>query len=151
MAIQNVYEQALAEGFDNIRLEPVSNFTSWVRGEESLTLGSPRPHAWPLKVIGLGWSIPCNVSGQVIVIRDWEELENRQRDVMGKIVVFDQQWVDYDTTVQYRVFGASRAAKYGAIATLVRSVTPDSVGSVHAGSMRYDSSLPKICTAAITT
>lgn len=70
---------------------------------------------------------------------------------MGKIVVFDEQWVDYDTTVEYRVFGASRAAKHGAIAVLVRSVTPDSIGSVHAGSLHYDSSLPLICAAAITT
>ena len=70
---------------------------------------------------------------------------------MGKIVVYDEQWVDYDTTVEYRVFGASRAAEYGAIATLVRSVTPDSIGSLHAGSMRYNSSLPLICSAAITT
>lgn len=32
LAINDLYQQALKENFDNIRLEPVSNFTSWVRG-----------------------------------------------------------------------------------------------------------------------
>lgn len=31
-AIQSMYDQAVAEGFDNVRLEPVVNFTKWVRG-----------------------------------------------------------------------------------------------------------------------
>jgi carboxypeptidase Q len=55
--------------------------------------------------------------------------------------------------VQYRVSGAWRAAKYGAVAALVSSVTPDSVESVHAGGQHYsqDPSIPKIPVAAITT
>jgi hypothetical protein len=70
-----LYEQAVVEGFDNIRLEPVENFTSWVRGEESLILHSPRPNPWPLKVIGLGWSVPCNVTAEAIVVNSFKELE----------------------------------------------------------------------------
>jgi hypothetical protein len=57
-AIKNMQEQAIAEGFDNVRLEPVTNFTKWVRGAESLTLYSPRPVPTPLKLIGLGGSAP---------------------------------------------------------------------------------------------
>jgi carboxypeptidase Q len=48
------------------------------------------------------------------------------------------------------VYGASRAAKYGAKAMLVRSVASDSVSSVHTGYMEYDSQYPKIPCAAIT-
>lgn len=55
-AIKSMYDQAVAEGFDNVRLEPVVNFTKWVRGTESLTLYSPRPTPSPLKLIGLGGS-----------------------------------------------------------------------------------------------
>jgi carboxypeptidase Q len=44
--------------------------------------------------------------------------------VAGKIVCYDNDWVDYGTTVAYRSGGASRASRYGAKAVLVRSVTP---------------------------
>jgi carboxypeptidase Q len=52
--------------------------------------------------------------------------------------------------VGYRVDGASKAAKYGAKATLVRSVASISVYSVHTGYMEYDPQYPKIPCAAIT-
>jgi carboxypeptidase Q len=68
-----------------------------------------------------------SVKGNVIVVRDWEELEAAKEKVNGKIVVFNHPWVDYDTNVDYRVNGASRAAKYGALAVLIRSVTPQSI------------------------
>jgi len=56
----------------------------------------------------------------------------------GKIVCFNNAWTTYGETVTYRVNGASIAAKYGAVAVLVRSVTPESIYSVHAGVMHYD-------------
>ena len=52
--------------------------------------------------------------------------------------------------MEYRVDGASRAAKYGAKAVLVRSVASVSVYSVHTGYMEYDPKYPKIPCAAIT-
>jgi carboxypeptidase Q len=70
--------------------------------------------------------------------------------VSGKIVCYNNQWVDYSTSVEYRVDGASRAAKYGAKAILVRSVASVSVYSVHTGYMEYDPKYPKIPSAAIT-
>lgn len=45
------------EGFDNVRLEPVSNFTKWIRGKEQLTLYDPRSTPQKLSLIGLGRSI----------------------------------------------------------------------------------------------
>jgi len=70
--------------------------------------------------------------------------------VSGKIVCYNNQWVDYSTSVDYRLDGASRAAKYGAKAILVRSVASVSVYSVHTGYMEYDPKYPKIPSAAIT-
>ena len=70
--------------------------------------------------------------------------------VSGRIVVFNNPWVDYGTSVEYRVDGASRAAQYGAKAMLVRSVASESVYSVHTGYMEYDSKYPKIPCGAIT-
>ncbi len=52
--------------------------------------------------------------------------------------------------MSYRVDGPSIAAKYGAKGMLVRSVASESVYSVHAGYMEYDSQYPKIPCAAIT-
>jgi hypothetical protein len=49
---------AYNEGFENVRLEPVRNFTKWVRGNEELTLLSPRPNPQKLDVIAFGGSIP---------------------------------------------------------------------------------------------
>ena len=42
--------------------------------------------------------------------------------VKGKIVVYNQEWTNYYDSVEYRVFGAERAAALGAAAALVRSV-----------------------------
>ena len=46
--------------------------------------------------------------------------------------------------------GASRAAKYGAKAMLVRSVASSSISSVHTGYMLYDAQYPSIPCAAVT-
>lgn len=58
--------------------------------------------------------------------------------VNGKIVCYNNKWIDYGSSVDYRVNGASRAAKYGAKAILVRSVASSSISSVHTGYMEYD-------------
>lgn len=70
--------------------------------------------------------------------------------MVGKIVCFNHPWENYTVGTDYRRNGASRAAKYGAIAMLVRSVTPSSIGSVHTGNMQYDPDIGKIPAAAIT-
>lgn len=56
------------------------------------------------------------------------------------------------TSVPYRVDGPSIAAKYGAVAVLVRSVASYSISSVHTGYMEYDLAVSpnKIPCAAIT-
>jgi len=52
--------------------------------------------------------------------------------------------------VQYRSNGAIEAAKLGAVASLVRSVTPFSIESPHTGATSYDPTVPEIPFAAIT-
>lgn len=51
----------------------------------------------------------------------------------GKIVVYNQDYHGYGISVEYRALGAARAAKYGAVASLIRSITPLSVASPHTG------------------
>lgn len=98
-----------------------------------MTLYSPRPFPQPLGLIGLGRSISGNVRAEAIVVRTFAELDKRKDEVKGKIVVYNQEWTNYYESVEYRVFGAENAAKYGAVGALVRSVASKSIYSVHAG------------------
>ena len=58
--------------------------------------------------------------------------------------------MSYGVTVAYRAYGASRAAKYGAVATLIRTIAPFSIYIPHAGMQEYNSNVLKILTACIT-
>ena len=138
------------DGLDNVRAEKVM-VPHWVRGEESLELLTPT--ATKLSLLGLGNSIgtpAAGISGEAVVVRDFSELEALGERVRGRIVVFNAPFTDYGATVQYRTTGASRAARYGAVAVLVRSITPVSLQTPHTGAMNYDPQQPKIPAAAIT-
>ena len=148
--IQEMMNQANHEKFEKVRLEAVSNFTKWVRGKESLTMLSPRPNPTKLDVIGLGGSVSGDVQADVVVVENYDQLDQLGEKVKGKIVLYNNKWVDYMTSVTYRVEGPSKAAKYGAKATLVRSVASESISSVHTGYMEYDEKVAKIPCAAIT-
>lgn len=53
--------------------------------------------------------------------------------------------------MQYRLRGAIEAGKLGAIASLIRSVTPFSLQTPHTGNMMYEENVPRIPHAAITS
>ena len=57
-------------------LEPVTNFSAWIRGKESLTLLEPR--FWKLPLIGLGVSSPGNVTAEVLVVTNFDDLESKK-------------------------------------------------------------------------
>jgi carboxypeptidase Q len=52
----------------------------------------------------------------------------------GKIVLFNAPYVSYGSNSQYRFDGPLQAAKYGAVAALVRSIGPFSLYTPHTGS-----------------
>jgi len=56
----------------------------------------------------------------------------------------------YSEAVEFRSRGASRAAEYGAVASVIRSVGSASLRTPHTGALRYDEKLPKIPSAAMT-
>lgn len=70
--------------------------------------------------------------------------------IAGKIIVFNEEFITYGKTVQYRDYAAARAARYGAVATLVRSVTPFSLYTPHTGWQDYFENTTKIPTASLT-
>ncbi|XP_030022999.1 carboxypeptidase Q isoform X1 [Manduca sexta] len=124
----------------------------WVRGEEKITMLEPRVKNMDL--LGLGRSVstpPGGITGEVIVFKNYSQLENTaDKDVAGKIVLYDPIFTTYSETNQYRTQGAARAAAKGAIASLVRSIAPFSINTPHTGSQTYSDDAPKIPTAAIT-
>ena len=85
-----------------------------------------------------------------MVVANFDELDKLGSKVSGKIVVFNAPYEDYDKTVAYRSAGPSRAAKLGAVAVLVRSITPLAMQLPHTGALRYADETRKIPAAAIT-
>ncbi|HEX8422250.1 MAG TPA: M28 family metallopeptidase [Pyrinomonadaceae bacterium] len=149
-AIQWALAEMRADGLDNVRAEKVM-VPHWVRGAESLELTSPVARS--LSMLGLGNSVgtpPEGITAEAVVVRSFDELDALGEKVRGKIVVYNVPFTGYGQTVQYRGAGASRAARHGAVAALVRSVTPVSLQTPHTGAMNYAADQPKIPAAAIT-
>ncbi|MED6244702.1 hypothetical protein ATANTOWER_021568 [Ataeniobius toweri] len=149
MAIKYMHNAMTQDGL-NVHLEPVK-IPHWVRGQESAEMIMPR--AKSLAILGLGSSVgtpPEGVKAEVLVVQSFEELKRRASEAAGRIVVFNQPFISYGETVSYRAFGASEAARLGAVATLIRSVTPFSINSPHTGSQTYQEGVKRIPTACIT-
>ncbi|XP_035018354.1 carboxypeptidase Q [Hippoglossus stenolepis] len=149
MAIKYMSNAMTQDGLD-VHLEPVK-IPHWVRGEESAEMTVPR--AKRLAILGLGSSVgtpPEGIEAEVLVVESFEELKRRASEAVGKIVVFNQPFVSYGETVKYRAYGASEAAKVGAVASLIRSITPYSINSPHTGWQDYQDGVKHIPAACIT-
>ncbi|CAG2105142.1 unnamed protein product [Medioppia subpectinata] len=149
-AIDYMLDLLKTEGHDNVHGEPCA-VPVWTRGKEWAQMNSPRVK--PLNILGLGYSVGTNgtvLTGEVVVVKTFDELKNRSNEVKGKFVVYNFDFKGYGESVEYRGRGASEAAKYGAIAALVRSVTPLSINSPHTGMQSYASGVVKIPAVSIT-
>ena len=144
-------ETMKAAGLSNVQIIP-AKVPHWVRGEESAHLLAPIEK--PLHMLGLGMSVgtaPEGITAEVVAVSDFNELDRLgAENVRGRIVLFNETYHGYGPTVQYRRNGASRAAALGAVAVLVRSVTPLAMQIPHTGEMRYDEAQPRIPAAAVS-
>jgi carboxypeptidase Q len=123
----------------------------WVRGAESVELIEPVRRS--LVMLGLGNSVgtpPEGLTAEVVVVNGFDELDALGERVRGKIGLSNVPFTNYGATVRYRSAGASRAARWGAVASLVRSVGPASLQTPHTGALGYDEAQPKIPAAALT-
>jgi carboxypeptidase Q len=156
-AIDWILAQMKRDGLANVRGEAVM-VPHWVRGAESATLVSPR--STPLHMIGLGGSIgtPANgITAPVLVVDSFDDLQKHAGEAKGKIVLFDHPFPldvapmeGYRQAVAYRGGAPAAAAKVGAVAALIRSVSSFSIQNPHTGSTRYDSTVTKIPAAALS-
>ncbi|KAJ3665615.1 hypothetical protein Zmor_001105 [Zophobas morio] len=122
-----------------------------VGGFESATLVEPRNVS--ISILGLGNSVgtpPEGILAEVLVVKSFDDLQSKAEQAKGKIVVYNQDFVSYGSSAVYRGKGATKASKVGAVASLIRSITPFSLNTPHTGVQSYGENVTKIPTACIT-
>ena len=161
-AVQWARERMIEAGADTVILQEVM-VPHWVRGpKETAAIIESNGNRTDVAICALGNSIATpkeGVRAEVIEVNNFEELEKLGEAVRGKIVfynyAFDDSYINtfeaYGNAVKYRWAGAGRAAKYGAVATVCRSMTNSRDNFPHTGSMHYADTLPKIPCCAIST
>ena len=162
-AVEWARQRMVADGFENVRLEAVT-VPYWERGPvEELQCVSPEELAGAsLPILALGGSIATpeeGIEAEVLLVRSFAELATVGARARGKILLLNgpmnEAEVDtfraYGEAVIQRVDGAVAAARLGAAAVLVRSVTTRRDDSPHTGSLRYAEGIPRIPAAAIST
>ena len=150
----------LQAGADTAWLQEVE-VPKWDRGDEwSKAYAGGAPIALP--TTALGGSVPTpkeGVKAEVVEVGSFEELEALgEEGIKGKIVFYntymDHSLIStfnaYGGAVKYRWAGAMEAGKYGAVATVLRSVTLLRDDLPHTGAMSYGDSDVKIPSAAIS-
>ena len=143
-------------GADTVIMQPCM-VPHWVRGKKEVCklISEKLKLIVPLNCIALGSSVGTGhkgVSAKVIEVSSFEELEKLgEVKIKGNIVFYNvffnqaniKTGTSYGETVKYRSKGASYAAKYGAIASVVRSMTSVADDEPHTGNMNYDSAISK--------
>ena len=136
----------------------------WVRGAERARLVSHNDQKLVLTTLGGSVATPPNgLTAEVVEVTSYDQLNELGRaKIAGKIVFYnaamDMTLVEsghafeaYSKAVIFRGRGASRAAEYGAVAAVVRSVASASLRTPHTGSLSYLPDQPKIPAAALAT
>jgi carboxypeptidase Q len=158
-------QQALRDaGADKVYLQECQ-VPHWVRGGPDSASFATLENKSELKIrsldiLSLGNSVgtgPQGIAAPAVLIRSFDDLQRHGASLKGKIVFFDypfdptqvETFKAYFDAVRYRVQGASAAARYGAVAVLVRSISNSLDNNPHTGTMMYNDSFPKIPAAAV--
>ena len=138
-----------------VRLEKVM-LPHWVHGREKAEIvdwpGRPGTIEQRLAITALGGSVATPASGitaPVVVVHDFKELDALGTAARGKIVLYDvvfdkrlaaagQGGDAYGAIIAYRGRGPSAAARYGAVATLLRSLGSADYRLPHTGHIRKE-------------
>ncbi|MCI4443550.1 MAG: M28 family peptidase [Lentimicrobium sp.] len=162
-AVQYTKAQLETLGFDRVYLQEVM-VPKWVRGEKETAYILDNKIKTNIPVCALGGSVatPKNgITAEVIEVKGIKELEALGEKIKGKIVFFNrpmepeniETFVSYSGCVDQRYAGAKEASKFGAVATIVRSMNLRLDDFPHTGNQSYGD-IPKsqyIPTAAIST
>jgi hypothetical protein len=148
--------------FDKVYLQEVM-VPHWDRGtKESGWYRDETGKLTKIDVLALGGSIGTNgiLEGEIVLFSSREELlAAKESDVQGKIVFLNQPmdatlintFNAYGGCYPIRGYGAIDAAKKGAIAVIIRSLSLSDHPHPHTGTMQYEEGVAKIPAAAIST
>jgi len=150
-------------GFDRVYLQEVM-VPKWVRGQKETAYIIDNKTKINIPVCALGGSVATpkkGITAEVIEVKSIKELESLGDKIRGKIVFFNrpmepeniETFKSYGGCVDQRFAGAKEASKYGAVATIVRSMNLRLDDFPHTGVQSYGD-LPKseyIPAAAIST
>jgi hypothetical protein len=164
LAEQWGYTALKEAGADNVILQECM-VPHWVRGGKDRAFviykdENGTQQAYNLNVLALGNSIGAGdvgIHAPLIRVNNFDELEAKKKELRGKIVFYNNPFDDtlinpfsaYGKNVVYRSDGASRAAKYGALGVMIRSMTNTPGNYPHTGSLHYSDSAQKIPAAAM--
>lgn len=164
-AVEYTKAQMEASGaFDKVYLQEVM-VPKWIRGEKETAyiLDDKKKVTVPICALGGSIATPKNgITAEIIEVKSLKELETLGSEKLkGKIVFFNrpmdpsnvEAFHSYSGAGDQRRAGAREASKYGAVATIVRSLAFRLDDLPHAGGMGYGD-IPKsqyIPSAAIST
>jgi len=151
-------------GLDSVWLQPCI-VPRWVRGdkEQARIVNSGIIGTQELRVVALGNSIgtgPNGVTAEVVEVQSIEELQNMADvDVQGKIVFYNRPmdvtlhstFHAYGRAVDQRGPGPVEAAKKGAVAAIVRSMTTELDDIPHTGATQISPDGYNIPSVAVST
>ncbi len=162
--VQYTKAQLETLGLDRVYLQEVM-VPHWVRGEKesAYILNNGKKIAVPICALGSSIATPKNgLTAEVIEVKGIKDLADLGEDkIKGKIVFFNRSFEpenietfeSYSKAVDQRYAGAREASKYGAVGTIIRSMTTRLDDFPHTGNQGYGD-IPKdkyIPTAAIST
>jgi len=162
-AIEYTRQLMIKYQFDTVYLQPIK-IPNWIRepNETVRVINSPSVKR-DLNCIALGNSIGTGeegLIGEVIEINGLDDLTKTDKDLItGKIVFLNQHFEkgninileSYAKVLWQRANGASQASAKGAIAVIIRSLTPVNNNSPVTGGINYQEGIKKIPAVAIST
>ncbi|MCB0570572.1 MAG: M28 family peptidase [Phaeodactylibacter sp.] len=150
-------------GLDSVWLQPCM-VPRWVRGEKEQVriVNSRKMGTIELHALALGNSVgtgPLGITAEVVEVKSLEEADSLGEALRGKLVFYNgpmdpteiNTFNAYGKAAGQRVYGASRAARHGAVGVLVRSLTTRLDDVPHTGSLAYADDAPRIPAIAIST
>lgn len=141
-------------GFANVRAEEVE-VPVWQRGPEGGSIVAPVKAGLSLTALGSSMATPeGGLEAEVLRVESVDELKALpDAQVTGKIVLFDRKMDRrpgaYGAAIGGRIWGPAEAAKKGAVAALVRSLSTSPARLPHTGATLFGPDATAIPAAAL--
>jgi hypothetical protein len=162
-AVDATAKMLKAAGADTVFLQPCM-VPHWVRGDKEIgyiTVAGGKKYNLNLCALGNSEGTgKAGITAPVIEVRSFKELEQLGKAVIkGKIVFFNFEmnptyittFSAYGESGRSRTTGPSKAASFGAVGVMVRSLASNPDDFPHTGVTIYNDSFPKIPAVAIST